>query len=371
MADLSQFDAQYAALQQQLAMAQSGGGMGVVNMGNAAAIQAQMQQVVSQRDAAASQVAKTNEDWHRNYQANLQSGGGQSGADIAAESAQRAAREAASAWLTNLLGQFGMSGMAGEVSNLVQQWGTNTEVIALKLKDTAQYKDRFKGLLALQAKGVTDVTNEAEYIRLESDYRQAFRENGIQSFLGDAGSGAEQNKIADLIGNYSLSVNEVRDRISDAQRVAANTPQEVRDAFRDFYGIDETGLVQYGLDPVGTAERFNRQANAAVAAGMARTQGLNAGRDVSEQIAGLSGSQDINAGYLTQQFTGAVAVRDATARLADIEKGSLTDDEAISASLNLDAGAETKVKGLQSRERARFGGTSGFTTGSLSRAGGV
>lgn len=327
--------------------------------------------LVSVRD----QVQANNEAFHRANStgpyAPQGGGGGNAAADAAAEAARREAREAASAWLTNILSQFGMSGMAGEVSNLIQQWGTNTEVIGLKLKDTAQYKDRFKGLLALQAKGITDVNNEAEYIRLESDYRQAFRENGIQSFLGEAGSAVERDKIADLVGNYSLSVNEVRDRISDAQRVAANTPQEVREAFRDFYGIDEAGLVEYSLDPVGTAERFNRQANAAVAAGLARRQGLDAGRGVSEQIADLSGSQDINAGYLTQQLTDVAAVRDATARLADIEKGVLSDDEAISATMNLDAEAEKKVKGLQSRERARFGGSSGFVTGSLSRSGGI
>jgi len=327
--------------------------------------------LVAERDA----LVVTNENWHRAHGTGPfaqqgGSGGGDNGA-AAAEEAKRQAREAASAWLTNLLNQFGMSGMAGEVSNLIQQWGTNTEVIGLKLKDTAQYKDRFKGLLALQSRGVTDVSNEAEYIQLESQYRQAFRENGIQSFLGDAGSTAERDKIADIVGNYSLSVNEVRDRISDAQRVAANTPQEVQDAFREFYGVDATALVEYSLDPVGTAERFNRQANAAVAAGLARRQGLDAGRGVSEQIADLSGSQDINAGYLTQQLNDVAAVRDATARLATIEQGALSDDEAISSTLGLDAESEKKVKGLQSRERARFGGSSGFATGSLSRSDGI
>jgi len=276
-------------------------------------------------------------------------------------------RQSAISWLAQTLTSFGLSGMAGAIDSLVQEWGTNTDVISLKLKDTSQYKERFAGLLALQQKGVTDVANEAQYIQLESQYRQAFRENGLQNFLGDAGSSTERSKIADIVSKFSLSVNEVRDRISDAQRVAANTPQEVKDAFARYYGVDSSQLVQYALDPQRTADIINRQANAAMAGGIAAQSHLGIGSTTAELVAGQAGTGDIQVGQLRNQFVDAAQVRDATKRLAAIENTDLTDDESVQASLALDAEAQKKVTGLQSRERARFGGSSATVKGTLSR----
>ena len=71
------------------------------------------------------------------------------------------------------------------------------------------------------------------------------------------------------------------------------------------------------------------------------------------------------------QLTQIAGTQRATARLAQLEKGTLTAEETALAELDLDAAAKQKVKGLQSRERARFGGTSGVTSGSLARSPGL
>lgn len=370
MADLSQYDAQYNALAAQLAMAQSGGGMGVVNLGNAAAIQQQMQQVVAERDAAARTVADTNKQWHTNYQASLSQGGG-GNANAAADAAARSQREAASAWLKNLLAQYGMGELTGQADSLIQQWGPNTEVIALKLKDTQQYKDRFKGLLSLQAKGVNDVLNEAQYIELESNYRKVFREANIQSYIGDAGSTAERDAIARLVGDYSVSVDEVRTRVSDAQRVVADTAPEVRDALQRFYNVSASDLVAFTLDPSRAKNRINEIANAAVIGGYASRAGLDADVTAAERIASLSGGNDVQLQALTPQLGVARQVADATQRLANIESTDLTDSEILLSEFDLDQGAERKIKGLQSRERARFSGRSAVTADTLSRSTGI
>jgi hypothetical protein len=373
MADLSQYDAQYNALAAQLANVRNMGGMGINFGADAAAqIQQQMQQVVAQRDAAASQVAKTNEDWHRNYQATLGQGtGGDGGASARAEAADRDAREAASAWLTNLLAQYGMSDMSGQVSSLISQWGRNTEVIALKLKDTQEYKDRFKGLLALRAKGITDVADEATYIGLERSYRQVFREAGIQSFIGDAGSANERDAIAKLVGDFSVSVDEVRARVTDAQRVVADTAPEVTDALQRYYNVSASDLVAYTLDPSRARNRINEIANSAIIGGYAARTGLDADVATSEQIASLAGANDVQLQAIMPQLGTARQVADATKRLANLEATDLTDSEILRSEFDLDTGADKKIKGLQSRERARFSGRSAVTAETLSRGTGV
>lgn len=284
---------------------------------------------------------------------------------------QQQAREGASAFLTNVLSQYGLGSLAGDVNSLVQQWGTNTDVISLKLKDTQAYQTRFAGLIALQKKGVTDVANEGQYIQLESQYRQAFRENGLQDYLGAAGSTNEQQKIADIVGNYSLSVSEVRDRIADSQRVVANTPQEVKDAFFNYYGVTAADLVGYDLDPTRTADLVNREANAAIVGGIGAQHQLGLGLHAAEQIANQAGTSDINQGQLDQTLTQAQTVRDTTRRLAQIENSDLSDDESALATFGVDSAAQQRIKTLQSRERARFSGSGAVVRGTLNQNSGA
>lgn len=370
MAWNDQYDAQYNALQAQLAQAQSG------IMGNpqavTARIMADMSRVVQARDAAAAQIAQTNEQWHKNYQAQQANNNNNNGAaDAARQAAETAAREAAGAFLKNILTQYGMSSLAGQVDSLVRQWGTNSDVIALKLKDTTEYKDRFKGLLALQSKNITDVRNEAQYIQLETDYRQVFRESGIQSFLGAAGSAAERDSIADLVGNYTVSVDEVRSRVQDAQRVVADTAPEVRDALQRFYNVSAADLVAYTLDPARTKNRINDIANAAIVGGYAQRSGLTADLGTAEQIGGLAQGNDISVQNITAQMTNAAGTKDSTGRLADIEKSTLSDSEILQSEFDLNDQSKKKIKGLQSRERARFSGSSAITASTLSTNRGI
>ena len=85
----------------------------------------------------------------------------------------------------------------------------------------------------------------------------------------------------------------------------------------------------------------------------------------AESISALAGDEDINLEALNRQLVAGSEVRDATSRLANIDRMELSDSEALLASMDADATAKKKVKGLQSRERARFGGSSGFNRESL------
>jgi hypothetical protein len=290
----------------------------------------------------------------------------------AAEAAERAsAREGAKSFLRGLLESYGLGSLAGEVDRLVGET-TNELVIAERLRQTQQYKDRFKGLLGLQQRGIPDIRNEAEYLNLESNYRQVFREAGLRDYLGASGTQAEYDAIAKIVGDFSLSVNEVRDRVTDAQRVVADTPQEVRDSLQRFYGIDPALLTQYVLDPTRTTGEIQRRANAAIVGGYAQRAGLDFGAGVSERIGEfLGGERDITGTQIEPQLTEIADIQKSTQRLAEIEQGELSAETSALSALDLDREARERVRTLQSRERARFGGRSGITTGSLSTGPGV
>lgn len=284
------------------------------------------------------------------------------------EAQGKSERDTAESFLRGILNQYGMGSLASQVERLVGDWGRNLEVIAEQLRKTPEYRTRFKGLVQLQEKGIADVNNEADYLNLESNYRAVFREAGLRDFLGQSGSQAEYDAIANIVGDYSLSVNEVRARVMDAQRVAAETPQEVRDALQRFYNVGAQDLVAYSLDPQRTMTRINELANAAILGGYAERAGLNIGVGAAERVAGLAGSQDINIERITGDLSQAREVRDATSRLAEIERGILTDEEVVEAGAGTSPGAGQRIRTLQSRERARFGGTAGVASRALASA---
>ena len=286
-------------------------------------------------------------------------------ANEAAAARKTSEQRSARAFLNTLLTQYNMGSLAGQIEAMIQD-STNQDYLAEKIRQTSEYKARFKGLVALQARGNTDVRNEAEYLDLETNYRQVFREVGMSSFLGDDGTQTEYDAIAKLVGDYSLSVNEVRDRVTDAQRIVAETPQEVRDSFQRYYNVDPATLTAYVLDPTSTANEINKRANAAVIGGLGMQQGLDFGASTAERVGTfLGGDSNLTTTQVDPQLTQIADIQRSTGRLAELEKSTLTADETALASLDLDVNAQRKVKGLQSRERARFSGSGAFNTGSL------
>lgn len=295
-------------------------------------------------------------------------------AELQAEATSRreAERQDAVAFLQDILTQYGMGDLSGDIDRIVRESGNQKSVIQNRIRQTESYRQRFKGLLALQQKGITDVANEGEYLQLESNYRQVFREAGLQSFLGDAGTATERDAIARIVGDFSLSVNEVRDRVTDAQRVVADTPQEVRDSLQRFYNIDPATLTSYVLDPQRTSGEIQRRANAAIVGGYAQRAGLDFGAGVAERVGEfLGGERDIMGTQIEPQLTQIADVQRKTQRLAALERDTLTAEETALAQLDLDVTAREKVRGLQSRERARFSGSTGITSASLARSSGV
>ena len=274
-------------------------------------------------------------------------------------------RETATAFLRNMLAPFGLNILASEIDTIIKDT-TSEEVIIERLRGSESYKQRFKGLVQLRAKGVTDIADEGQYLAIERDYRQVFREAGISNFLGQAGSQTEYDAIAKLVGDYSVSVNEVRDRVSDAQRIVAQTPQEVRDSFQRYYNVDPATLTAYVLDPTRTASEINRKANAAMIGGLGMQRNLEFGAGAAERIGSFLGGEGDLASTQAEPILGEIAdVQRATGRLAQLERGTLTAEETAFAQLDLDTAAKEKVKGLQSRERARFGGTGAFSSTAL------
>ena len=247
---------------------------------------------------------------------------------------------------------YGLGTLAPKILELVQQ-GYNTESeITMMLRETTEYKTRFAANEARAKKGLSTLS-PAEYVAQERQYAQVMRAAGLPTGFYDS--------VDDYRGllERDVSINEVQQRAQLAQKAAFEVPAETRQAFLDFYGIGVGELTAYFLDPEKGTALIERQSRAADIAGAQKIALGNASQQSAERLADL-GVTDAQARQGYQQIADL---------LPDAEKlSSIYGDEgkydlrAAESEVFGDTGgaaASKTRKGLASRERAAFSGSSG------------
>jgi hypothetical protein len=255
------------------------------------------------------------------------------------------------------------------------------ELIA-NLQESKPYAKRFNGLVKIRAYNKKNPTNpipvmsEGEYLNAENTYKQLL--NPVKDLYG-----ANINKtIGDLIGN-NISAVEVQSRVNAATNWALSADANVKRALREFYGVDESMLISYALDPENATTLIEKAAGVSNLAGQAYEVQMNLTKEYSEGMltelvasgqarnlveAGQLASaklQDITTGTATG-YNPAAGTLTGLTQLSRIEGSDLTGQEVLGAALGTDVAAAKEVTGLKSRERARFvqgqGGTNVLQT---------
>jgi len=147
----------------------------------------------------------------------------------------------------------------------------------LLLKEEPLYKERFDGNTKRVAAGL-NALDESTYLELENDYSETLNMYGLSDYFGvatDAASRrARQKKMAEVIG-ADISAVEFKSRISTATTRVKNADKNTKDAFKALYGIGDTELVKFFLDPKQGSEELKIKASAAEISGAAITTGLS------------------------------------------------------------------------------------------------
>lgn len=180
------------------------------------------------------------------------------------------------ALLESIFRSYGLESLVPVIRGYMEQ-NLGVEQAKLKLKTEQAYKDRFKGNELRVARGLNAI-GEAEYLELENDYSETLRAYGMSDYFGvatDATSRlARQQKIADVIGN-DISATEFKDRIKTAVSRVKEADTNTKDAFKALYGINDSDLVRYFLDPKQGSEQLKTKATAAEISGAAVSAGLS------------------------------------------------------------------------------------------------
>ena len=290
--------------------------------------------------------------------------GSMGAADILAKqyAEQQAAREKEQAMqrqsimdiLTDRFNRYNLQGLIPTIKRLAQE-GATESTITLALQETEDYKRRFKANENRMKKGL-QVLTPAEYLNLEDGYRQILRSYGLNQFDTD-------DYVSQFISN-DVSAAELSNRVVTAVQRVRNADPMVAQTLRDYYGIGDTDLVAYVLDPNQQMPKIQTQVAAAEIGAAARTQGIQPGVSVAEQLA----RQGITQAEAQRGYATIANILPSAQKLSEIYGSTLEGyglGEAEQEVFNSLASAQRKRQRLTEREIAAFGGSSGVGRTSL------
>jgi hypothetical protein len=195
-----------------------------------------------------------------------------------------AGQEDAFAYLKSVLDGYGLGGLGNWAWEQLKG-GLTTERISQNLRETPEYKQRFKGLEARRAAGLPAIS-EGEYIGYETSVRQLMRTAGLPADFYDS-----PEDFAGFIGK-DVSVAEMQSRINEGYLAASQAPAEVRQQLRDLYNIGEGQLAAFFMDPDRALPLIERQfASAQISGAAQRTQYGALGQSEAERLAALGVSE--------------------------------------------------------------------------------
>jgi len=274
----------------------------------------------------------------------------------AREKEQQIQRESIIALMTDRLTRYNLQSLVPTIKRLAQE-GANETTITLALQDSEEYKRRFKANEDRVKKGL-QVLTPAEYLNLEDGYRQILRSYGLNQFDTD-------DYVSQFISN-DVSAAELSNRVVTAVQRVRNADPAIAQTLRDFYGIGDTDLVAYVLDPNQQMPKIQTQVAAAEIGAAARVQGIQPGVSVAEQLA----RQGITQAEAQRGYATIANILPSAQKLSNIYGTTLEGyglAEAEQEVFNTLASAQRKRQRLTEREIAEFGGSSGAARTSLKR----
>ena len=269
-------------------------------------------------------------------------------------------RESAKAIISNLLSEYGLDSLTDFVNNLITTEDiVSGDVILGRIRMTEQYKKRFAGNAARRAAGF-NALSEAQYIGLENTYRQIMRASGLpQGFYDQA------EDFNALIGG-DVSAAELSSRVNEGYLAVQQANPQVITEMRRLYGVDDSMLAAYFLDPAKATPMLLRQARAAQIAGEATLQ-------AEQQITAATAEELAVAGITQQQarqgFQTIAGAEELFVALPGTTEEAISEQEQIAGVFGTSGAAQQRIR-RRSRERqaafeagGRFAGQGTTVTG--------
>jgi hypothetical protein len=202
-------------------------------------------------------------------------------------------RENAFGIVSSFLQRAGLGGLETNIRGLLAQGIEDSDAIFFNLRETTQFKTRFKANARRVENGLPEL-DPATYIGLEQEYANVLRANRLPTKFYD-----DPEDFEKLIEG-AVSPSEFQARINEGFAKVRDADPQVLNTLRQFYpevGNDENALAAYFIDPKRGADVLERQVQAARIGARAREQGgIGIGQLTAEEL--------VSRGYTPEQAQG-------------------------------------------------------------------
>lgn len=251
--------------------------------------------------------------------------------------------------LKDVLKEYGLDSIADEAYNFLVKNPTGTSEDFLRsLRGTDAYKTRFAGNAARVKAGLPELT-PSEYVGIENSYRNIFQYYNIPTEFYDQTSDF-QKLIEGNVDPYEL-----RNRVEGGFVAVRDSSPDVIKQMKDLYGVEESQLAAYFLDPTKGANILRRQAEAAKVGAAAAQGGIQLGVSLAERLAAENLSPE-----QVRQSAATVSQERQVQQALQAGETTISQEEALQADLGLSEAAAQRIRQRKARRVAEFQAGGGF-----------
>ena len=248
------------------------------------------------------------------------------------------------ATLTGVMNDYGLGSLMTKITGMVQA-GLNADAVMAQVRQTSEYATRFPAMKALSAKN--RVISEAEYIAFERNAAELERSYGLpEGMLG-------KDQVTKLLEN-EVSGKELGQRVTMAAVGAFDTAPEVKDQFRDYYGISSGGLTAYFLDPDQALPLLSKQYSSAQIGAEAQIQQFNFDVKQSERLTDL--------GVTRESARQGITIAAGEKSFQDGFGDTVTQDQLIERNILGDSAAKKSIERVKKGRQGRFDAGGGYAS---------
>lgn len=259
--------------------------------------------------------------------------------------------------LNTLFEQYDLGSLSGKIYDYVKN-GYSADTISILLQDTPEYKTRFAANEARKKAGM-NVLTPAEYLSIESSYRQIMRQSGLPTGFYD-----QPTDFTKFISG-DMSPTELQGRVDLATQASVLASDTVKQALQQM-GLNQGDIAAYFLDPNKALPHLTKAAATAQIGAEALARGLEFNTQRAEQLATSGVGRDEAA----QGFAQIADEFSDLKTLGSIYGQSWSQSLAEADVFNKGGAATQQRNTLIGNEKANFSGSAGGARGGLAQRGG-
>lgn len=220
--------------------------------------------------------------------------------------------------------------------------------IGIQLRESAAFQERFSANEA-RRKANKPAYSVSQYLQLESSYRNTLLSAGMPADFYNT-----PEDFSNFIAN-DISPDEIKARVDQGYASVKNADPAVVNELKSMYGLDDSTLAAFFVDPARTKDAVVRAARAAEVASQARQQaGISLGAPAAELLVQQGVTQDV----ARQAFSEVAQLQELTRPLQGEQ--ALTQEELVAGTLGTNAAAAQRVAKTKRRRTATFQEGGGF-----------